>query len=140
MVTCRVSVGLVVPACVRLRFGSLAAGEGLGDLVFTGDLPPSDHAASSLDPFARGRLFRPPSWVVTPATNTGPPPRPAATADGAPAPSPKARRAPSGRFPRSPATDRQGRRPATPEASPRTTATLRAASPAGTETRRTKRS
>ncbi len=39
---------------------------------------------------------------------------PAATADGAPAPSPKAWRAPPGRFPRSPLTGRQGRRPAVP--------------------------
>jgi hypothetical protein len=39
---------------------------------------------------------------------------PTATADGAPAPSPKARRAPPGRFPRSPSTSRQGRRPAVP--------------------------
>jgi len=39
---------------------------------------------------------------------------PAATADGAPATSPKARRAPPGRFPRSPSTGRQGRRPALP--------------------------
>ena len=39
---------------------------------------------------------------------------PAATADGAPAPSPRARRAPPGRFPRSPQTGRQGRRPALP--------------------------
>ncbi len=40
---------------------------------------------------------------------------PAATADGAPAPNPTGvRRAPPGRFPRSPATGRQGRRPALP--------------------------
>jgi hypothetical protein len=38
----------------------------------------------------------------------------AATADGAPAPNPKVRRAPPGRFPRSPSTGRQGRRPAVP--------------------------
>jgi hypothetical protein len=38
---------------------------------------------------------------------------PTATTDGAPAPS-KARRAPPGRFPRSPSTDRQGRRSAVP--------------------------
>jgi hypothetical protein len=39
---------------------------------------------------------------------------PTATADGAPAQSPKAWRAPPGRFPRSPLTGRQGRRPALP--------------------------
>jgi hypothetical protein len=39
---------------------------------------------------------------------------PAATADGAPAPNPRVRRAPPGRFPRSPSTGRQGRRPALP--------------------------
>jgi hypothetical protein len=39
---------------------------------------------------------------------------PAATTDGAPAPTPTGRRAPPGRFPRSPTTGRQGRRPALP--------------------------
>jgi hypothetical protein len=41
---------------------------------------------------------------------------PTATADGAPAPNPprRVRRAPPGRFPRSPSTGRQGRRPAVP--------------------------
>ena len=66
---------------------------------------------------------------------------PAATADGAPAPDPKVRRAPPGCFPRSPSTGRQGRRPAIPRWHCRaTTATRRAASPARSLSTRARRS
>jgi hypothetical protein len=61
-----------------------------------------------------GRLSRPPRWRVTATTTTGPPPRPGGNSGRCACPEPKARRAPPGRFPRSPSTGRQGRRPAVP--------------------------
>jgi hypothetical protein len=44
--------------------------------VFTGDLPPTNHATYSLDLFAPWTALRSSWWVVIPMTTTGPPPRP----------------------------------------------------------------
>ncbi len=83
--------------------------------MFTGDLLPSNHAAYSLDPFALWTAF-PPSMVGRYSHDyygSSATPRRQQRTVRLPR-SPKARRAPPGRFPRSPLTGRQGRRPAVP--------------------------
>jgi len=87
---------------------------GSGAPVFTGDLLPSNHAAYSLDPFALWTALPPSPVALLPRLLRVLRHAPAATADGAPAPTPRVRRAPPERFPRSPSTGRQGRRPALP--------------------------
>ena len=83
--------------------------------MFTGDLLPSNHAAYSLDPFALWTAF-PPSVMGRYSHDyygsSATPRRQQRTVRLPQAP--RAWRAPPGRFPRSPLTGRQGRRPALP--------------------------
>jgi hypothetical protein len=89
-------------SCARSALGN-------GAPVFTGDLLPSSPATCSPDPFAMWPAFPTAAHYGSSAT----PRRPQRTVR-LPRTHKRVRRAPPGRFPRSPSTGRQGRRPAVP--------------------------
>ena len=88
-----------------------------------------------------GRLSRPPRWVVTPTTTTGPPPRPVGNSGPCACPEPEGPAGTAGTLPTFTINRSAGSAPSsTPGASPRSTATRRAASPARSASERTRRS